>query len=258
MIALPMTPLLELQNITHTYPNGFRALNNISLSITAGEFIVVIGLSGSGKSTLMRTMNRLIKPSDGVVRFNGTDVTHVQGDGLRKHRAQIGMIFQHFNLIDRHSVLNNVLYGALGSMSSAAGIMGRFTQEQRTRALDLLRRVGIESKADNRADALSGGQKQRVAIARALMQNPRLVLADEPVASLDPATAHSVMDHLEAINKELGTTIVCNLHFLSLVRRYATRVIALRGGELVFTGGPDQITDEWFKAIYGNDAEVVE
>ncbi|MCO6467029.1 MAG: phosphonate ABC transporter ATP-binding protein [Bradyrhizobiaceae bacterium] len=252
-----MSAQIQLQNVSHTYQNGFKALHSINLDIAAGEFLVVIGLSGSGKSTLMRTVNRLIQPNEGRILFEGRDVTSVRGDELRKHRASIGMIFQHFNLIGRHSVVDNVLYGALGGMSTTSAILGRFTTEQRDLAMSLLGRVGIADKAANRADALSGGQQQRVAIARALMQQPRLVLADEPVASLDPATAHSVMDHLEAINKEFGTTVICNLHFLSLVRRYATRVVALRAGELVFDGKPTDITEEWFRTIYGTEAEMM-
>lgn len=252
-----MQPLLAIENLSHTYANGFTALRGINLEILPGEFLVVIGLSGSGKSTMMRTINRLIEPTGGTLRFNNFDVTHVQGEQLRAHRTSIGMIFQHFNLIGRHSVLSNVLYGALGTMSTTSALLGRFTPSQRATALSLLERVGIADKAQNRADALSGGQQQRVAIARALMQEPTMVLADEPVASLDPATAHSVMDHLEAINKEFGTTVVCNLHFLSLVRRYATRVVALRAGELVFDGKPSDITNEWFRTIYGAEAEIV-
>jgi phosphonate transport system ATP-binding protein len=205
----------------------------------------------------MRTMNRLVEPTEGTVVFDGADVTHIKGADLRMHRARIGMVFQHFNLIDRHRVIDNVLYGSLGSMGASAAISGRFTPEQRERARLLLDRVGIADKALSRADALSGGQQQRVAIARALMQQPVLMLADEPVASLDPATAHSVMDQLESINKEMGTTVVCNLHFLSLVRRYATRVVALRAGELVFSGTPAEITNEWFREIYGQESEMV-
>lgn len=252
-----MSVQIQLQHITHSYGNGFQALNDVSLDVVGGEFLVVIGLSGSGKSTMMRTINRLVEPTQGTVIFEGRDVTRIQGNDLRQHRAHIGMIFQHFNLIERHSVIDNVLYGALGTMSAPSAITGRFSKEQRDLALELLERVGIGGKASNRADALSGGQQQRVAIARALMQQPRLVLADEPVASLDPATAHSVMDHLLAINNEFGTTVICNLHFLSLVRKYATRVVALRAGELVFDGKPTDITDEWFRTIYGADAEAV-
>jgi len=250
--------LLSVRNLSHTYPNGYKALDDISFSVEPGEFLVIIGLSGSGKSTLLRCLNRLIEPTHGTITMNGQDVTHVSDAALRSHRAGIGMIFQHFNLIPRHSVVKNVLYGALGSTPTLASILGRFSSEQHQRAMEALDVVGIAEKADVRADALSGGQQQRVAIARALMQNPNLLLADEPVASLDPATSHSVMDYLERINKDLGTTVICNLHFLSLVRRYATRVIALKGGRMVFDGQPIEITDAWFRTIYGEEAMEVE
>ncbi|MBU3741670.1 MAG: phosphonate ABC transporter ATP-binding protein [Candidatus Kapabacteria bacterium] len=253
-----MQPLLRVENLSLTYPNGYRALKDVSFDVHRGEFLVVIGLSGSGKSTLMRTLNRLLEPTEGTITYDGRDVTHIEGEPLRKHRAQIGMIFQHFNLIRRHSVLANVLYGALSTMSALKSMTGRFTSEQRQKALRNLDIVGIADKAEQRADALSGGQQQRVAIARALMQEPSMVLADEPVASLDPATSHSVMQYLERINREHGVTVICNLHFLSLVRRYATRVIALKGGELIFEGKPEQITDEWFRTIYGDEAVEVE
>lgn len=251
-------PLLSVRNLTHTYPNGFQALKGVSFDVEAGEFLVVIGLSGSGKSTLLRCINRLIEPTGGSITFDGSDVTHIANDALRKHRGQIGMIFQHFNLIPRHSVLNNVLYGALGSVGTMAAMIGRFSDVLRARALNALHVVGISEKSNVRADALSGGQQQRVAIARALMQQPRMLLADEPVASLDPSTSHSVMTYLERINKDMGTTVLCNLHFLSLVRQYATRVIALKDGLMVFNGSPHDITEEWFTTIYGEDAVEVE
>lgn len=253
-----MQPLLQVKNLSLTYPNGYSALKNVSFDVHAGEFLVIIGLSGSGKSTLMRTLNRLLEPTQGTIMYEGQDVTHITGEPLRHHRGRIGMIFQHFNLIKRHSVLHNVLYGALGPMASLQSLTGRFTDKQRHRAMANLEIVGIADKAAQRADALSGGQQQRVAIARALMQEPSMVLADEPVASLDPATSHSVMQYLERINREHGVTVICNLHFLSLVRRYATRVIALKGGELIFEGKPEAITDEWFRTIYGEDAVEVE
>jgi phosphonate transport system ATP-binding protein len=253
-----MTPLVSARDISLVYPNGFQALHDVSFDVHPGEFLVVIGLSGSGKSTLMRTVNRLLEPTSGNIVVNGLDVTHIEGEPLRNHRRNIGMIFQQFNLIKRHSVLKNVLYGALGSMSTWQSLTGNFTTEQRAEAMRCLHIVGIADRANHRADALSGGQQQRVAIARALMQAPKLLLADEPVASLDPATSHSVMRYLEVLNKEYGTTVVCNLHFLSLVRQYATRVIALKGGRLVFEGMPSDITDDWFKAIYGDDAVEVE
>jgi len=253
-----MTPLVSVSNVSLVYPNGYQALKGVSFEVASGEFLVIIGLSGSGKSTLMRTINRLLEPSSGTVVVNGVDATHIQGEALRLHRRSIGMIFQQFNLIKRHSVLSNVLYGALGSMKTWQALAGRFTPEQVAEAKRCLDVVGIGDRAEHRADALSGGQQQRVAIARALMQRPALLLADEPVASLDPATSHSVMRYLEILNKEYGTTVICNLHFLSLVRQYATRVIALKDGEKVFEGSPLDITKEWFAAIYGEDAVEVE
>ncbi len=249
--------LLSLRNVHKIYPNGTHALKGVSLDVEEGEFLVVIGLSGSGKSTLLRCINRLIDPSEGSIRFEGREVTELSGSELRKYRAQIGMIFQHFNLINRHSVWRNVMYGALGRLSWWGPLVGRFPEELKDEARRHLQLVGLADKWNERVDALSGGQQQRVAIARSLMQRPRLLLADEPVASLDPATSHSVMQYLEKINRQ-GTTIICNLHFLSLVRQYASRVIALRAGELVFEGKPEEITEEWFKKIYGEDAQEVE
>ncbi len=249
---------LEIENLSKVYPNGTRALDSVSFTVERGEFLAVIGLSGSGKSTLLRCINRLIEPTSGTIIFDGEDVTHIKGERLRHYRQRIGMIFQQFNLIGRYSVLNNVLMGALGSVNTLDSILGRFPSGLREMALRNLEIVGIAGKANVRADSLSGGQQQRVAIARALMQEPQLLLADEPVASLDPATSHGVMRYLGYINRELGCTIICNLHFLSLVREYATRVIALKSGQLVFEGSPADISDEWFRHIYGDEAVEVE
>mgnify|MGYP001164702716 FL=1 len=250
--------ILELQHISKTYPNGNQALTDINFTVDEGEFLVIIGLSGSGKSTLLRCINRLHEPTSGSIIFRNKDVTTIQGKELRQYRRSVGMIFQHFNLIPRYSVLDNVLTGDLSTMSVMSALMNKFTDEQKQRALHNLEIVGIPDKAQQRADELSGGQQQRVAIARTLMQNPDIILADEPVASLDPATSHSVMKYLEKVNKEHGKTIICNLHFLSLVRQYATRVIALKGGKMIFQGQPEDITDTWFKTIYGDDATEVE
>lgn len=250
--------MIEVKDIHKIYPNGTHALKGVSLTVREGEFLVVIGLSGSGKSTLLRCINRLHEPTSGTIAFRGKDVTRIAGADLRAYRRNIGMIFQQFNLIKRRSVLDNVLAGYLGAMPVWKSITGQFPEEIRREAQKNLEIVGIADKSAQRADALSGGQQQRVAIARSLMQKPAVLLADEPVASLDPATSHSVMKYLEYINKEFGTTVVCNLHFLSLVRQYATRVIALRGGEVVFEGTPADITDAWFRAIYGEDAQQVE
>ena len=250
--------ILDLRNINKIYPNGNRALSDVSFTVNEGDFLVIIGLSGSGKSTLLRCINRLHEPTSGYILFREKDVTSIKGKELRNYRKSVGMIFQHFNLIPRYSVLDNVLSGDLGSMPVLSSVLKKFTQEQKQQALSNLDIVGIAEKADQRADALSGGQQQRVAIARTLMQNPDIILADEPVASLDPATSHSVMKYLEKVNKEHGKTVICNLHFLSLVRQYATRVIALKGGSLIFEGKPEEITDSWFKTIYGDDATEVE
>jgi phosphonate transport system ATP-binding protein len=250
--------LLEINDLHKLYPNGTHALRGVSVSVSQGEFVVAIGLSGSGKSTLLRCINRLHEPTSGSVIVAGRDITHIQGQELRAYRKEIGMIFQHFNLVKRRSVLENVISGRLGSMPVWQSLMGKFSGEIEREAHEKLAIVGLEDKAHVRADALSGGQQQRVAIARTLMQNPRLILADEPVASLDPATSHSVMQYLDYVNKTFGTTIICNLHFLSLVRQYATRVVALKSGELVFEGSPHAIDKAWFARIYGEDAVEVE
>ncbi len=250
-------PLLEIIDLEKTYPNGVQALKKVSFKVEKGEFLVIIGLSGSGKSTLLRCVNRLHEPTGGSVIFQGQDITKLNGAELRKFRAKVGMVFQHFNLIPRQSVMTNVLSGRLGQTGLFKGIFGLFSEEERAEAMQKIEIVGLKGKEYQRADKLSGGQQQRVAIARTLMQKPDLLLADEPVASLDPATSHSVMQYLETINKEFGVTIMCNLHFLSLVRRYATSVVALKGGQLVFEGKPAQIDENWFKQIYGDEAVEV-
>jgi phosphonate transport system ATP-binding protein len=250
-------PLLSVKNLKKTYENGTQALKGISFDVQKGEFLVVIGLSGSGKSTLLRCINRLHDPTSGEILFYGKDIAKAKGDEVREVRKKIGMIFQHFNLVPRYSVLKNVLMGRLGTMKPLASLLGLFSQKDQEKALSYLKLVGIQEKAALRADNLSGGQQQRVAIARALTQGPDLLLADEPVASLDPATCHVVMDYLKKVNQELGITIICNLHFLSLVRQYATRVIAMKGGEIVFQGSPDDISEEWFEKIYGEGAKEV-
>tara|TARA_B100001248_G_scaffold262269_1_gene257104 strand:- start:481 stop:1257 length:777 start_codon:yes stop_codon:yes gene_type:complete len=249
--------ILKIQDLEKTYPNGVQALKGVSFDVKKGEFLVVIGLSGSGKSTLLRCINHLHEPTGGKIELNGKDITHVHGGDLKRLRQSVAMIFQHFNLVERHTVLKNVLTGALSRTNTLSSMLGFFSAEDRQMALEYLKLVGIAPKANYRAGQLSGGQQQRVAIARALTQKPEILLADEPVASLDPATCHTVMDHLKKINEDLGLTIICNLHFLSLVRQYATRVIALRGGELVFNGSPKDITNEWFEKIYGEGAKEV-
>lgn len=251
-------PILSIRNLEKTYPNGVQALKNVSFDVKKGEFLVIIGLSGSGKSTLLRCLNRLHDPTGGLIRFHEQDVVQLSTTSeIRNLRKRIGMIFQHFNLIPRHTVLSNVLMGKLAYTSTWKSIFGLFSDEDKAEAMKYLNLVGIAEKAYIRADQLSGGQQQRVAIARALTQNPQVLLADEPVASLDPATCHTVMDYLRKVNQELGITIICNLHFLSLVRIYATRVIALKGGQLVYEGDPKSIDQAWFEKIYGDGAKEV-
>jgi len=249
--------MLRVENLTKVYPNGTQALKDVSFEVADGEFLAVIGLSGSGKSTLLRCINRLIEPTSGKVFWNGEDVTAIKGTEINKVRRQIGMIFQQFNLVKRSSVFTNVLSGRLGYANTFTSLFHIFTPEDRARALASLEQVGLVDKAHVRADSLSGGQQQRVGIARALMQDPKLILADEPVASLDPVLAHSILKYLEQLNKERGITVLCSLHFLDLVHRYATRAIALKDGELVFEGLPQEIDDAQFKAIYGQEAERV-
>lgn len=249
--------ILQVKNLEKTYPNGTRALKGVSFDVKKGEFLVVIGLSGSGKSTLLRCLNRLHDPTAGEILFKGADVARIHGHAVRDLRRRIAMIFQHFNLVPRYTVMTNVLMGRLASTPTWRTLLGLFSKADTEEAQRYLNLVGIGEKARMRADNLSGGQQQRVAIARALCQNPEVLLADEPVASLDPATCHVVMDYLKKVNQELGITIICNLHFLSLVRQYATRVIALKGGEIVYEGSPQDITDDWFQKIYGEGAKEV-
>lgn len=252
-------PYLRFENLTKVYERGqVVALKNVSFSVEKGEFLVIIGLSGSGKSTLLRCINRLIEPSAGQIFVNGVDVTELSSARMRRVRRKIGMIFQHFNLIKRSTVLTNTLSGRLGYMSVWRSLFGLFTRADRKLAVQNLARVGLEDKVYARADELSGGQQQRVGIARALMQNPDLLLTDEPVSALDPATSHSVMQYLEQMNQEDGVTVLASLHFLSLARRYGTRIIALKGGELMFDGSPSEIDEAKFKEIYGDEAEEVE
>jgi len=250
--------MLQIKNVSKVFPDGNRALNNITLDIPDGEFVSIIGLSGAGKSTLLRCINRLVEPSSGSIVVDGRDVVTASPTELREIRGSIGMIFQQFNLVKRATVMTNVLTGRLGSTPPAWAFLNRFRAEDYEDATRNLERVGIPDKANQKAGELSGGQQQRVAIARALMQNPRYVLADEPVASLDPVTSHSVLRYLEEMNKQEGITVLCNLHVLSLARRYATRVIALKDGELMFDGLPEEIDEAKFKEIYGQDAEELD
>ncbi len=249
--------MFEVKNLTKIYNDGTVALRDISFEVADGEFLIIIGLSGSGKSTLLRCINRLIDPTEGQILWDGVDITAAEQTELREIRRQIGMVFQQFNLVKRSTVLTNVLSGRLGYVNPWASLLHRFPDEDRKMAMAALERMGITDQAHKRADELSGGQQQRVGIARALMQQPRMILADEPVASLDPVLAHSILERLEELNQEEEITILCSLHYLDLVQQYATRVIGLRDGEIVYRGTREEIramTDEEFKEIYGQEA----
>ncbi len=249
--------MLKVENLTKVYPGNIQALDNVSFEVEKGEFLAIIGLSGSGKSTLLRCINRLIEPTEGTITWDGVDITNASQEELRRIRRRIGMVFQHFNLVNRSKVLTNVLAGRLGYSNPALSVVNRFSKADMAKAYAQLARVGLEDKANARADELSGGQQQRVGVARAMMQDPEIMLADEPVASLDPVLAHSIMRYLERINQDDGVMVLCSLHFLDLVHQYADRVIALNDGKLVFQGSPKEIDDDKFKEIYGKEAERV-
>ncbi|WMT40809.1 phosphonate ABC transporter ATP-binding protein [Paenibacillus sp. D2_2] len=243
--------MIELRNVTKTYPNGTKGLNQINLTVEKGEFIAIVGLSGAGKSTLLRSINRLHDITDGEILIDGKSITTAKGKELRMIRRDIGMIFQSFNLVKRTTVLRNVLAGRVGHHSVLRTLLGMFPREDIDLAFEALDRVNIVQKAYARADELSGGQQQRVAIARVLAQKAKIILADEPVASLDPLTTKQVMDDLKRINMDLDITTIVNLHSIDLARQYATRIIGLQAGEVVFDGPVSEATDERFAEIYG-------
>ncbi|EEM95113.1 Phosphonates import ATP-binding protein phnC [Bacillus thuringiensis IBL 200] len=240
------------------YPNGTKGLNNINLKIQKGEFIVMVGLSGAGKSTLLRSVNRLHEITEGEIIIEGESITAAKGKGLRRMRRDIGMIFQSFNLVKRSTVLKNVLAGRVGYHSTLRTTLGLFPKEDVELAFQALKRVNILEKAYARADELSGGQQQRVSIARALAQEAKIILADEPVASLDPLTTKQVLDDLKKINEDFGITTIVNLHSIDLARQYATRIIGLHAGEIVFDGLVEEATAEKFAEIYGDVAQKSE
>ena len=239
--------MLEVNNLTKIYPGDVLALDNVSFKVEPGEFLAVIGLSGSGKSTLLRCINRLVEPTAGEIVWNGVDITKASQDEMLRIRRKIGMVFQHFNLVSRSKVITNVLAGRLGYVNPFMSVFNRFPQKDIDLAMHEMERVGITDQAYKRADELSGGQQQRVGIARAMVQEPEMILADEPVASLDPVLAHTIMQYLEQINQEDGVMVLCSLHFLDLVHRYADRAIALNEGKMMFDGTPQAIDDEKFK-----------
>ena len=243
--------MIIFDNVSKTYPNGVKGLSHINLTINDGEFASIIGLSGAGKSTLLRYINRLNDVTEGEITIDGVSLTKAGKKELRKIRRRIGMISQQFNLVKRSTVQKNVLSGRLGYYSTWKSILGLFSKEDYERTKDALERVDLQDKLHSRCDELSGGQQQRVSIARTLVQQADIILADEPVASLDPVTTQKIMKDLQNINTTLGKTVIVNIHSVELARSFSTRIIALKAGEIVFDGAPEELTDERLIAIYG-------
>jgi phosphonate transport system ATP-binding protein len=246
--------LLEVAALTKRYGSETLALNNITFDIQPGEFVAIIGPSGAGKSTLLRCVNRLIDISSGDLRFDGVSVPTLRGAALRRHRTQIGMIFQHYNLVNRLSVLENVLHGRLGYKGVVQGILGLYTADEKHDAVSIIENLGLSEQMYKRCDQLSGGQKQRVGIARALVQKPKMLLCDEPIASLDPNAAKIIMDTLHTINATTGITVLVNLHQVDVALRYASRIIGIKQGAVVYDGFPDRLSSEQIHHIYGSEA----
>ena len=245
--------MIKFDNVNKVYPNGLHALKNINLEIQQGEFVAIIGLSGAGKSTLLRTVNRMHDITDGVLTVNRQEVNNLKGKELRKFRRGIGMVFQSFNLVTRTSVIKNVLTSRVPDMPLWKSIIGLYSKEDKVIALEALDKVGILDKAYVRADQLSGGQQQRVALARTLAQNPEIILADEPVAALDPITAAQVMDDFKKINQELNMSVLINIHHVDLALKYADRVIGIKAGEIVYDGPSSEVTNDVLTQIYGRE-----
>ncbi|MGV3552740.1 phosphonate ABC transporter ATP-binding protein [Rhizobium sp.] len=249
--------MFELRDVTRRF-GAKTAVDSVTLDIPSGQLVGIIGRSGAGKSTLLRMINRLADPTSGTIAFNGRTVSNLRGTELRRWQADCAMIFQQFNLVPRLDVLTNVLLGRLNHRSTFSSILNMFTREERIMAIAALERLGIEQSALQPAGTLSGGQQQRVAIARALMQQPKVMLADEPIASLDPLNAKVVMDALRDINEREGITVICNLHTLDTARAYCQRIIGMAAGKVVFDGAPQDLTREAVSAIYGAEGALDE
>lgn len=245
--------MIKFDKVNKIYPNGLHALKNVSLEIEQGEFVAIIGLSGAGKSTLLRTINKMHDITDGTLNVNGQDVKELKGKELRRFRRKLGMVFQSFNLVTRTTVIKNVLTSRVPDMPLWKSIIGLYSKEDKVVALEALDKVGILDKAYVRADQLSGGQQQRVALARTLAQNPEVILADEPVAALDPITAAQVMDDFKKFNKEMNISILINIHHVDLALKYADRVIGIKAGEIVYDGTAKDVDGEILKQIYGRE-----
>lgn len=243
--------MIEFKDVGLVYPNGTVGLKNVNLKIQDGEFVVIVGLSGAGKSTLIRSINRLVTPTTGSLLIDDKDIITHRSSSLRELRTKIGMIFQNHNLVHRSNVLKNVLAGRLGHTGTIRSILNLYSKADIELAYESLKRVNIADKIYSRADELSGGQQQRVSIARVLTQQPNYILADEPVASLDPPTSHQVMTYLKKINQEDNITTIVNLHFIDMAMEYADRIIGMRAGEVVFDGPVSEVSEKTFEEIYG-------
>ncbi|MFC0557759.1 phosphonate ABC transporter ATP-binding protein [Halalkalibacter alkalisediminis] len=243
--------MIEFKDVSLVYPNGTQGLKNVNLKINQGEFVVIVGLSGAGKSTLIRSMNRLVTPTEGELLIDDQNILAYNQRKLRKLRTEVGMIFQNYNLVKRSTVMKNVISGRLGHSGTLKSVFNLFPKEDVSLAYRSLERVNIADKVYARADQLSGGQQQRVAIARVLTQQPKVILADEPVASLDPPTSHQVMTYLKKVNKEDNITTIVNLHFIDMAMEYADRIIGMRAGEVVFDGPASAVSEKTFEEIYG-------
>ena len=242
--------LLSFQNVSKTYNNVTKALQDVTFSVQEGEFVSIIGPSGAGKSTLLRCINRLVDASQGAIFFDGRNVTSSKKKELREIRTKTAMIFQHYNLVDRLSVVENVLHGRLGQKSTLSGMAGHYTEEEKREAFRIIQEMGLEEQAYKRCDELSGGQKQRVGIARAIMQHPKMILCDEPIASLDPKSSKVIMDHLKAINQTKNITCLVNLHQVDVAMKYSERIIGVTAGKIVYDGPTDGLTRDMIHEIY--------
>ncbi|MCL1924586.1 MAG: phosphonate ABC transporter ATP-binding protein [Defluviitaleaceae bacterium] len=242
--------LLKIKNLSKTYDSKNYALRDVSFNVSEGEFIAVVGLSGAGKSTFIRCINRLVPFSEGEIFFNGENLHNANRYSLKKIRSKIGMVFQHHNLIEQTTVLSNVLHGRLGETSFIRSALGLYRKEDKEEAYKLLKTVGLYDYKDKKAKTLSGGQMQRVGICRALMQKPKLLLADEPIASLDPVSAETVMETMKAVNEKTNLTIIVNLHQVDFAKKYASRIIGMKAGKIFFDGTPKSLTEDIIKEIY--------
>ena len=245
--------LLSIKNVSKKYNNGTNALKNISFDVEKGEFISIIGPSGSGKSTLLRSMNKMIDISQGSILFEDKNIENLKKTQIELVRREIGMIFQSYNLVERLTVIENVLHGRLGYKSVIAGILGIYSEEEKKEAFNFLEKVNMTKYAYRKCNELSGGQKQRVGIARAIMQKPKLLLCDEPIASLDPKTAENIMDYLKKIVSELKITCIVNLHQVDIAKKYSDRIIALNKGEKIFDDKTERLTDDMIEFIYKDE-----